>query len=214
LGLGLAAAGGVASFTELAPFYDLATSEGARFALFAHQELSLPLTAASRMAFLSACYSLSSSIYARAQPTSKRNALLASCRDYALQVTHQAPTLGGAWAIAASAAGELGAATDFSAEILASQRVTPYEQWLAEFRVAVIEDHYSLASAEVIEAEVSDLQVLVHSKRGVRSIAKRYVDHPDFRERVTRVVEEMSQDDQRRFLEALRGAVDQKVAGT
>ena len=51
-----------------------------------------------------------------------------------------------------------------------------------------------------------DLALLVQSQRGIATIARRYVAQPDFRERITAIVEALPQADQVRFLANVKEA--------
>lgn len=199
--------GAVLAYLEIAPFFALSTSEADRFRLFAQGELALPVAEVSRAELLGVCYTTAGSLYARAQPTVRRRSLLEACHDLAAGTTRDAPTLGLAWLIGASSSGELDRRNDFNHEILTSVVVAPREQWLAELRVDLVERYYTLANEAVIAAEVGDLKILLLSQRGISSIAQRYVDQPDFRERVADVVATLPAAAQRRFVdEVKRGA--------
>lgn len=85
-----------------------------------------------------------------------------------------------------------------------SQSLGPNEQWIAERRVALAEVHYDDLGAYARAGHLADLGLLAQSRRGIRSIAARYVANPAFRERVTDVVETLPIEIQRRFVSIVR----------
>lgn len=194
------------AFAELAPLYELSTSDQERFELFSGPTVALPVAATSRADQVQSCYRLSAGIYARAQPTDRRERLLRGCVSMGMDAVASTPTMGIAWAIAGALSGELNDNSAFNRDFLNAHRVAPTEQWQAEFRVALIEDHFSLADEDLKRAEQEDLALLIQSERGIRSIAARWVDVPDFRDRVTSVAETLSATDQRRFLSEVQHA--------
>ena len=84
-----------------------------------------------------------------------------------------------------------------------SQVTGQASQWVAEQRVAVAESYREHLDARSRGSNDADLQMLVLSQRGIRSIAARYVNDPTFRERITTIVEALPQQTQRRFIDVL-----------
>ena len=89
---------------------------------------------------------------------------------------------------------------DFNAALRQSQLTGPNEQWIARFRVNLAETYFSQLDAKTVESEAADLKLLASSERGVELIAQRYIANPDFRARITAIVENMPQDRQIVFL--------------
>ena len=197
---------------ETSPFLATATSEAGRFQAFVAREAQLPVAENSRADIVSACYSLMRSIFARAQPTERRLGLIHACRELALATTASAPTVAIAWTVAAATAGELDDADNFNRELARSAGVAPHEQWIAELRVALTENYFALASEQTQIQEGIDIAILVQTRRGIRSLAARYVDDPGFRERVTRIVEALPPDEQTRFLREVQAAARESVS--
>jgi hypothetical protein len=107
----------------------------------------------------------------------------------------------------------LGEADMAVAALERSQAVGPNEQWLAERRVGVAETHYAALEAYAGTGHLADLALLAQSRRGIRSIAARYVANPDFRERVTAVVETLPDEIQQRFVAVVRAEARTMGAG-
>lgn len=77
------------------------------------------------------------------------------------------------------------------------------EQWIAELRVPLAEVILADLPPQTYAGHMSDLALLVQSQRGIGSIARRYVANPEFRARITSVVEALPEPDQIRFLRVL-----------
>lgn len=84
-----------------------------------------------------------------------------------------------------------------------SQGTGTASQWVAEQRVALAEHHRDHLGERARSGNDADLEMLVLSRRGIRSIASRYIDDPSFRERITAIVETLPADVQSRFIATL-----------
>jgi hypothetical protein len=162
----------------------------------------------SQRLLLDTCNEAISGIYGRLQVGERRRLVLERCREAADAIVADAPSTSFAWYIGALAASALGDAEGFNARVLRSQITGPTEQWIAERRANLVEDNYAAADAEVLARHQRELRLLVASQRGISSIARRYVNDPGFRERVTQIVETMSEADQRRFVSSVRRAAE------
>ena len=182
-------------------------NEAQQLARVTTRTAGLPLWEHAQSRLLQDCFDMVRSFTVRAQPTERRLAVVAACRDYALDIADAAPAHGQAWAFAALFAGQLADATAFNRALQQSARVAPYEQWLVRLRVAVTEDHLALSDATTLALETTDLAVLVDSRKGVTAIARRYVDEPEFRERVVAVVETLDAAAQQRVLADVKSAL-------
>lgn len=137
-------------------------------------------------------------------PTARRTAVANSCLTSAQQALSGAPSLSYGHFVAAIAHFAL---DDTDAALLAlerSQSLGPNEQWIAERRVSLAERHYDDLQNYARTGHLADLALLAQSRRGIRTIAARYVANPDFRERVTAVVETLPVEIQRRFVSIVR----------
>lgn len=194
------------TYAELAPPLELSTSVAGRFQVFLTQQAALPVAEASKAEQIQECHEVAKSVFARAQPRGRRESLFEACNAIALETVSAAPTMAVAWAVAASTAVELGRVDAFNANLLASIKVAPQEQWLAKVRVDLIEDNFAIAGDALRAAETGQIKVLVQSRLGIGGMAQRYINEPDFRERVTSAVETLPADDQRRFLSEVGAA--------
>jgi hypothetical protein len=85
-----------------------------------------------------------------------------------------------------------------------SQAVAKSEQWLTERRVQLSEIYLAQLDEAALASHRQDLILLAQSNRGVRSIARRYVEDANFRERITALVETLPDADQARFVANVR----------
>jgi hypothetical protein len=132
-----------------------------------------------------------------------RNAV-SNCSDRAADVVATTPTDSFAWLVRAAASALLLAKDDLNVSLQNSQLTGPNEQWIARFRVNLAESNLTHLTARTLEAEKADLRLLVSSEKGVLLIAKRYISNPDFRSRITAIVEQMPQDRQIVFLRTVK----------
>ena len=96
---------------------------------------------------------------------------------------------------------------DFDLALRNSQLTGPNEQWIARYRVNLAETYFAQLSPAARKAEEADLRLLASSERGVKLIAQRYIADPDFRARITAVVETMPGERQAAFLRSVKRAM-------
>ena len=119
-------------------------------------------------------------------------------------IAREVPAYAYAHYVGALAAAGLGDKDGFNHRIRAAQITGANEQWVAELRVGLVEDHLADVTADVAAHHEADLRLLAGSSRGVASISSRYVRQPDFRDRITTIVETMSEAEQERFVALVR----------
>ena len=154
--------------------------------------------------WLDGCLRAVTSIEGRLLYGENRARLLDSCERIVVTITDAVPRNAYAWYLQAYLAQQNGAADTFNAALLKSYASGPTEQWIAELRVPLAEYGQQLLNDEARAGHQKDLGLLVESRRGIGSIARRYVRDPAFRARITDVVETLPQEAQRRFLGTLK----------
>ncbi|MBD8066782.1 hypothetical protein IC608_15010 [Devosia sp. PTR5] len=92
----------------------------------------------------------------------------------------------------------------FSAALLQSNARAPNEYWLVIRRVELSERGFAMLDAAAQAAELRDIAVLASTRSGSRALAGRYVVNPSFRERVTKVIEQLPVEQQGQFLSYVR----------
>ena len=135
-----------------------------------------------------------------------RDRIVDICADAAETLVQVVPTNGFAYAVQAATAAVEEDWPAMNAALVVSASVTPHEQWIAEARSRLAEEHYARLDPAARAAHDDDLELLVRTRQGVASIARRYVARADFRERIVSVVERMEAADQSRFLYNIRAA--------
>lgn len=183
----------------------LTPAEG--FAALRGGQRSPGFSIASTRLVLDGCYDAMLGVYGRVQPTAARMTVADNCRTLVRAVTAAMPTYSFAWYVGALAALQRDQPEELVVSLRQSQLTGPTEQWLAELRVALAEEHRNLLPDDVLANNDGDLALLVVSNRGIASIAKRYVDDPSFRERITAIVEQLPEPDQQRFISTIETAV-------
>jgi len=206
LSLVLVGAGAFAAYSETRSYVGNGLTPGESFNALEAGGQGAGLSIASARLVLDNCYDAITGVYGRAQPTSRREAVGANCLKQADAITHAMPTHSFAWFVGALAALQLDQAAGFTDRLRQSQVTGPTEQWIAELRVGLAEDHFDLLPDDVRERNDRDLGLLVVSDRGIASIAQRYVDDPAFRERITVIVERLPERDQQRFVSTIEAA--------
>jgi hypothetical protein len=134
----------------------------------------------------------------------ERAQIAPKCRAMADDIVERAPSNAYGWYVGALASAELVDWDGFNKRLEMSWRVGATEQWIGELRVGLAEDNFSRLNDAMIAANDADLHMLVLSNRGVRTIAQRYLSNPEFRERITQIVETMPAQNQTRFVNNVR----------
>ena len=154
-----------------------------------------------------ACLSAITSVTGRVLPTKQRLKLLNACEDILRGIVQSSAKNSYAWFVLGYVAWEKGETDAFNMALERSYHTGPTEQWLSELRVPLAERGLSELTEETTRGHELDQSLLVKSRRGIGSIVRRYIADPLFRDRITSLVETMSQDEQQRFLRTLRGEV-------
>lgn len=168
---------------------------------------ALALSHRANQYWINGCLRAITSIEGRLLYGENRTDLLASCGEVASDITTSSPRNSYAWFLQAYLAHQNGAEETFNTALLKSYEHGPTEQWVAELRVPLAERGHALLNTETRLGHQKDLALLVESRRGIGSIARRYVRDQDFRDRITYVVETMPQSAQQRFLGTLKHEV-------
>jgi hypothetical protein len=204
LSLLIALGAAAAAYFEGSPFIYAGSTEAERAASLVSGDLQPGLSLGSHEQVLESCVRLFASVYVKTRPTAVRDHLAEACRGLARDSVADMPSYSFGWFVAAETSFFLHDSNTFNDALVRSQQAGSYEQWIAELRVALVEDHYDETSDAVRDGHASDLKMLVQSRHGVTSIARRYVDDPGFRERITALVETLPAADQRRFVQLVR----------
>lgn len=158
-------------------------------------------------ASIDTCLHLTNSVSALLLPSSERLKRAQWCQNLAKKILETSKYNAYAWFALANFAHISGQAKLVNQALEQSYGTGPNEQWIAEQRVPLAEERVATLSDAALQGHLRDLAVLTQSKRGIRAIAHRYLRDPDFRGRITNIVENLPTEDQRRFLRVLQREV-------
>lgn len=196
---------------EASPYFSTGIEDAERFAALADKVPTPGLSIASERLVLDNCVRVISSLYGRLQPGGRKTEVSSNCLAAADASVRQNPSSSYAWYVGALTSGLAGDTAGMNERLLKSQQTGPTEQWIAELRVPLAEDHLADLAPDVRANHDRDLRMLVASLRGIASIAGRYVNQADFRERITSIVETMPEADQRRFVSQVGTAAKRAI---
>lgn len=154
------------------------------------------------------CVDVVGGLYGRLQPEAMAQAAQSNCLALARSAVGAMPTYPFGWYAVALFSYRVGAAEDGEQALVRAQQVGAHEQWLAEGRVRLAEEHFEDLGSMALAGHRADLELLARSRRGVASIAYRYVSDPGFRERITAIVETLPNEDQVRFVSNVSRAAE------
>ena len=182
-------------------------TDSAFFERLSHSPPEQPTSLSGTEALLMRCEAVLSPAVASKYSEAERLFVALHCRDLARGSIQAMPSYAYGWY---SLALFSYLSTDHQAAMEAleqAQIAGRNEQWLAERRVRLAENLFASLNGPVLAGHEADLTLLARSNRGVRSIARRYVENEGFRERITAIVETLPQADQARFLRSVRSAI-------
>lgn len=206
--LALLGAGAWVGWREAAPYFNGGIEDTERFASLATRAPSPGLSIASERLVLDNCVRTIFSVYARLQPSGRKAEVNDNCLTAADAIAKRSPSFSYAWYVGALTSALNRDIAGMNARLLQSQVTAPTEQWIAELRVNLAEDHLVELTSAVRANHDRDLRMLVATVRGITSIADRYVGQADFRDRITAIVDTMPEDDQRRFVSVVGAAAE------
>jgi hypothetical protein len=213
LSLALLGAGAWVGVREASPYFNGGIEDAERFASLVAKVPAPGPSIASERLVLDNCVRTISSLYARLQPSARKAEVSTNCLKAADTIAKQNPSSSYAWYVGALTSALTHDTPGLNARLLQSQETGATEQWIAELRVPLAEDHLADLTPDVRANHDRDLRMLVATVRGIDSIAERYVGQTDFRERITAIVETMPEGDQRRFVSQV-GAAAQRAVGS
>ncbi len=153
-------------------------------------------------------------IMGRLQPATRRDRVADNCLQISHRIADAAPTSSFAHFVEAVALYEKSDYEAFNDAYVRSQVTGPNEAWIAQSRFYLAERAIFELSGTARRAHESDLATLAQSQFGLTTIATYYVRTPDFRDRITAIVETLPAVDQRRFLSAIKSAKRASGAGS
>lgn len=137
-------------------------------------------------------------------PEADRTVIPTGCAATAHAISTVNPTQSYAYYIEAAAAARLADWPAFNDRLLLSYLTGPSEQWIATWRVNLAETFYDNLDQTLQVQHADDLRVMASSRAGLGPLVAWYRADPDFRERMTTILETMPALYQRRFISYLR----------
>ncbi len=197
-------ASGYGLWRELAPFLTKPIKEVLVADEFAGEDFDFGLSSYSKLLVMTDCFHIVLGYGGIDMVDEAVRSVVSKCADRASDIVKTTPTDSFAWLVRAAASARLLANDDFNVALQQSQLTGPNEQWIARFRVNLAETYLTQLSARSVTSEEADLRLLASSEKGVRLIAQRYISNPDFRARITAIVERMPQERQIVFLKSVK----------
>jgi hypothetical protein len=212
--LGLASAallayGVVEAVGEVSPYLADGYSDEHRFSALAAGDYKAGDSVWSKDMVLRDCVQVGSSLYAKAQPTSRRAGFFAACLGQSQSIANEMPAYSRAWLTLAFAAAELGLNDQMADALRRSSLTAPNVHFLAERRIVLAVDHWAALGDEVRVVIEADMRTLLYSAGGSSALATTYVNNPSQRERIASIVEGAPVDLQRRFLREIERRISQ-----
>ncbi len=160
----------------------------------------------SRRRVLRDCYSGIGMLHAVPQllsPQDRKN-FNAHCLDLAREGTKRAPLDSFAWTLRARIHAENG---DFAAFNNAYEQAFlrgPHEYWLAATRVSIAELFLANLDEKTRKRHEADISIMGQTPAGQIWLARNYTTRPEFRDRITPIIEQLPARSQRTFLAKVR----------
>jgi hypothetical protein len=203
-GVGLLAAGFLASVGEITPYFTGGFGTAQRFGAVVAGSYQPGESRFSKSLFFADCLDVPRSLFAKAQPPIRRHAFEQRCNEFARVATAQMPTYSEAWLVLSSTAVALDDLDGFRAGFAASQRTGADVHWLSEQRVALAAQHMDQLDDPAKAAYRLDLTSLFDSRGGVEVLATRYLANPGEQQIILEVGETVPASMQQRFLDKVR----------
>jgi hypothetical protein len=150
------------------------------------------------------------SIEAQYMSEAQRDSIVPNCERLADHIIGETPVHSYALYVRALAASTQSDWSAMNADLALSTRSGPSEQWIGEQRALLAARFLDKLEPQTVETNDSDLAMLVQSSRGVRAIAALYISNQPFREHLTQLVEKLPPEDQRRFVNNVRRAAQER----
>lgn len=191
---------------EAAPLAVPPASSPDYFPYMASSNASFGSSLYSRRRVLRDCYSGISMLHAVPQllsPQDRKN-FYAHCLDLAREGTRKAPLDSFAWTLQARIHAENG---DFAAFNNAYEQAFlrgPHEYWLAAIRVSIAELFLANLDKNARKRHEADILTMGQTLAGQTWLAQNYRTRPEFRDRITPIIEQLPARSQRSFLSKVR----------
>jgi hypothetical protein len=190
----------VIAVSEFGPFSSWGLSERATVRSMANGMLGPGISSQSQIDYLYNCRVALTSLTGRAQPSAVRATMLDHCEVAVQTMIEAAPDFSAAWYTAALIASFRDQPNRLNEALRRSYDTGPFEQWIAQLRVDLVEDTYSGVDEELRPLHQMDLANLLSNDPGRRFLAPRYLAFVDLHDRVDQALTTIDDAHARRFL--------------
>ncbi len=207
------AAGGVwAASLEASPFLFTQGQGRGQLDALIDGSMSPGLSGDAMEAYAQACMTSFPRLEARFLPPEQKARLVEACVDRLDGMLEASPVNAFLWFARAQLAYDMADWNKLNHSLVQAQVSGPYEFWLASRRFGLARKADAHLEPVTLEHFDKDIVMLAQSTQGSRVLAQEYVAAPQFRPRVTALIEQLSEPVQGEFLENVRGYSD--VRGT
>jgi len=133
-----------------------------------------------------------------------RAAILSHCKNETDRALRFTPVDSYLWTVLAWLELDLGETQRARDALETARALAPDEMWLAARRLPLSERLAARGIPDQRAAQDADLLVLAQSRSGIATLARRYLDEPIFRDRITKLVATLTDEEQRRFVRNVR----------
>ena len=186
---------------ELSPYFTAGANADQRITALASYSYRPGASTTSKSLILDDCHAVTNSLLGLAQTSSRRDALVTACIDYATAFVTESPINSRAWLTSAEMAADLDNADAFNRGLTMSRLTGPGSNWLADDRLQVSRERLGWLDDANREGLAADIRLLMLTDSGARFLAELYDGDPEFREQITSVVETVDEARQQRFLQ-------------
>ena len=186
---------------ELSPYFTAGANADQRITALASYSYQPGASTTSRALILDDCHSVTNSLLGLAQASSRRDALVTACIDYATAFVTESPVNSRGWLISAEMAADLDNAEAYNYGLAMSRLTAPGSNWMADDRVQLSRGHAGWLDEANKQGLADDIRLLMLTDSGTTFLAEIYDSDPDFREQLTSVIETVDPERQQRFLQ-------------
>jgi hypothetical protein len=202
--------GAYLAYREAVPFLRGGVLAKERFDAFYEGAITPGWSTPSKQLVLDNCVDAITSIYGRTQPTERQMTVARTCQETADGATEQDPAFAYAWLVGGLAAERLGDVQGMARRLSQSAQVGPNEQWIAELRWAMLEEHYDALPSEDQRFVEHDTVLLLNDIRGAQLVADKYVrGDATFKARIKAAVETTRDVIKQRFVNSVKVSMRQ-----
>ena len=192
------------AYSEIEPYFVSGQSTEQRFLAIASSQYLPGRSLWSKDIYLRDCLDVSDTVFAKAQPTARRNGFLKACGAAAAKISETMLVYALPRLVEASTANALQDHARFETSLVASSVLGPNDLWAAERRVRLALSYKEGLSGPGAAALDRDIIALLQANGGARSLAAIYLTFDQHRQHITDLASGVPQAEQQAFLGQVR----------